>query len=162
MHYRRRQSLLIVFVLCGVLMVSLGALARAGSGNEGTYVIASLAAQTTLIQSQLQSIFGNVQVITPAQDYSDFNGSWSSVGMFNMVVVSDYPSVAVLAGQQIHPPQFGERARIVDRPGGGPDVRHPASKALGSRPDLRGGQRRPTQRPQLPFRLSHPPSLGDK
>ncbi|MGH9918521.1 MAG: hypothetical protein ACRD6W_06610, partial [Nitrososphaerales archaeon] len=44
--------------------------------------------------SQLQSIFGNVQVITPSQDYSDFN-VMSDVGTFNLIVVSNYPSVAI-------------------------------------------------------------------
>ncbi|MDA4132617.1 MAG: hypothetical protein OK454_05770, partial [Thaumarchaeota archaeon] len=67
----RRQSLLVVFVLLGVLMVSLGALAGPDPAIKA-YVVAS-PAQTSLIQSQLQSMFGNVQVVTPAQDYSDFN-----------------------------------------------------------------------------------------
>jgi len=88
----RRQSLLVIFVLLGVLMVSLGALAGPSPAVKA-YVIAS-PAQTSLIQSQLQSIFGNVQVVTPAQDYSDFN-VMSDVGMFNMIVVSDYPTIAV-------------------------------------------------------------------
>jgi hypothetical protein len=88
----RRQSLLVVFVLLGVLMVSMGAIAGPDPAIKA-YVIAS-PAQTTLIQSQLQSIFGNVQVVTPSQDYSDFN-VMSDVGMFNIIVVSDYPSVAV-------------------------------------------------------------------
>ncbi|MDA4132314.1 MAG: hypothetical protein OK454_04215, partial [Thaumarchaeota archaeon] len=88
----RRQSLLIVFVLLGVLMVSLGALAGPAPAVKA-YVIAS-PTQTSLIQSQLQSMFGNVQVITPSQDYSDFN-VMSDVGTFNLLVVSDYPSTAV-------------------------------------------------------------------
>ncbi len=83
------QNLLVLFVFCGVLMVSLGALAGPSPAMKA-YVIAS-PTQTNAIQSQLQSVFGNVQVITPAQDYSDFN-VMSSVGMFNIIVVSDYPS----------------------------------------------------------------------
>ncbi|HEV2390575.1 MAG TPA: hypothetical protein VGS04_07625, partial [Nitrososphaerales archaeon] len=88
----RRQSLLAVFVLLGVLMVSLGALAGPDPAVKA-YVIAS-PAQTSLIDAQLNSIFGNVQVITPSQDYSDFN-VMSDVGTFNLIVVSDYPSVAI-------------------------------------------------------------------
>jgi hypothetical protein len=88
----RRQSLLVVFVLLGVLMVSLGALSGPSPAVKA-YVIAS-PTQTGLIQSQLQSMFPNVQVITPAQDYSDFN-VMSDVGTFNLIVVSDYPSTAV-------------------------------------------------------------------
>jgi hypothetical protein len=88
----RRQSLLVVFVLLGVLMVSLGALAGPAPAVKA-YVMAS-PTQTNLIQSQLQAVFGNVQVITPSQDYSDFN-VMSDVGTFNLIVVSDYPAVAV-------------------------------------------------------------------
>ena len=106
----RRQSLLVVFVLLGVLMVSLGALGGPAPTIKA-YVVAS-PAQTSLIQSQLQSIFGDVQVVTPSQDYSDFN-VMSNVGMFNLIVVSDYPSVAVPEVSKFILPSLGNVPVVV-------------------------------------------------
>ncbi|MGI0081315.1 MAG: hypothetical protein ACRECH_17035, partial [Nitrososphaerales archaeon] len=48
----------------------------------------------TQIQNNLQTLIGNVQVVTPAQDYVDFQ-VMSNVGTFNMIVVSNYSSFNV-------------------------------------------------------------------
>lgn len=85
-------TLLILFVLSGTLMVSVGAL----GGPDPTlkaYVIASPPVANQ-IQDQLRNVTGsNVQVITPSDDVNDFQ-VMSSVGTFNLMVLSSYPSTA--------------------------------------------------------------------
>ena len=88
------KRILVLFLLCSVLMI--GAAASAGPDPRvKAYVIADQAT-VPQIASNLGSIAGPVQAVTPAEDYTDFN-VMSSVGEFNLVVVSDYPSVGVPA-----------------------------------------------------------------
>lgn len=90
--YVQSKNLLVLFVLCGILMAALAA-AAGPDPQFKAYVIADppVASQIT---NNLQTILGNVQVITPAQDYSDFQ-VMSTVGMFNMVVVSTYSNFTI-------------------------------------------------------------------
>ncbi|MGI0091320.1 MAG: hypothetical protein ACREBS_06385, partial [Nitrososphaerales archaeon] len=85
------KKLLVLFLACGMIMITLAAL----SGPDPTYKAYVIATPTeqAQIQSQLTSIVGgNVQIITPTEDYNDFQ-VMSSVGTFNMVVVSQYSSL---------------------------------------------------------------------
>ncbi len=90
--YFQSKNLLVLFILTGILMASLAA-AAGPSPQFKVYVIAD-PTTATQIQNNLQSLIGNVQVVTPAQDYVDFQ-VMSNVGMFNMVVVSNYTSFNV-------------------------------------------------------------------
>ena len=85
------KRLLVLFLACGMIMISVAAL----SGPDPTfkaYVIAT-PAELPQIQTQLENIVqGNVQIITPSQDYNDFE-VMSNVGTFNMVVVSQYSTL---------------------------------------------------------------------
>ncbi len=101
--YLQSKNLLVLFILTGILMASLAA-AAGPSPQFKVFVIAD-PSTATQIQNNLQSLIGNVQVVTPAQDYVDFQ-VMSNVGMFNMVVVSNYTSfnigdVATYVGQGI-------------------------------------------------------------
>jgi len=86
------RNLLVLFILTGFLMTSLGALAGPDPQYRA-YVIAdpSIVRQ---ISSSLQSTIGPTQIITPAQDYSDF-GVMSSVNTFNVVVISRYSATSL-------------------------------------------------------------------
>jgi len=83
------RKLLALFILCALVMVALGALGGPDPRVKA-YVIANPTA-TQQIETQLQEVAGNVQVLTPTQDYSDFN-VMSSVGQFNIIVFSNYDS----------------------------------------------------------------------
>jgi len=82
------RKLLALFVLCSLIMAA-GAVLGGPNPRVTAYV---LAAPTSVqaIQSSLQHVAGNVQVITPSEDFTDF-AVMSSVGQFSMVVVSNYP-----------------------------------------------------------------------
>ncbi|MGI0081555.1 MAG: hypothetical protein ACRECH_18295, partial [Nitrososphaerales archaeon] len=87
--YVQSKNLLVLFILTGILMASLAA-AAGPAPQFKVYVIAD-PSTATRIQNNLQTLIGNVQVVTPAQDYVDFQ-VMSNVGMFNMIVVSNYTS----------------------------------------------------------------------
>ncbi|MDA4136367.1 MAG: hypothetical protein OK449_05125 [Thaumarchaeota archaeon] len=80
------KKLLALFILCGIVMVAVGALGGPDPQVKA-YVISGNQHNVPLIQTQLQKVAGNVQVITPSDDYSDF-AVMSSVGDFNLVVFS--------------------------------------------------------------------------
>ena len=88
----KSTELLVFFIICAIVMVSLATM-TGPDPNLQAYVIAS-PTQTHQIHQQLIQAFQNVQVTTPSQDYTDF-GVMSSVGMFKVVVISDYPSTAL-------------------------------------------------------------------
>ena len=81
-----------LFVLCGVLMVSIGVMAGP-SPQIKAYVVAN-PSPVPQIQNNLNLAVGSSQVFTPGQDYSDF-GVMSSIGFFNVVVISNYPPLAL-------------------------------------------------------------------
>ena len=81
------RKLLVLFVLCALVMVSLAAVAGPDPRVKA-YVIAN-PSSVNRIATSLSSVAGSVIAITPAQDYSDF-AVMSSVGEFKMVVVSNY------------------------------------------------------------------------
>jgi hypothetical protein len=80
------RKLLALFILCGIVMVAVGVLGGPDPQVKA-YVIAGNQNSVTLIQDQLQHVAGNVQVVTPSDDYSDF-AVMSSVADFNLVVFS--------------------------------------------------------------------------
>jgi hypothetical protein len=82
------RKLLALFILCALVMVALGALGGPDPRVKA-YVIAGDSATTNAIQGQLQQVAGNVQVLSPTQDYTDFD-VMSSVGQFNLIVFSNY------------------------------------------------------------------------
>jgi hypothetical protein len=84
------RKLLALFILCALVMVALGAVGGPDPRVKA-YVIAGDSTQTNAIQSELQALVpgGNVQVLTPTQDYTDFD-VMSSVGQFNIIVFSNY------------------------------------------------------------------------
>ncbi|MDG6994401.1 MAG: hypothetical protein JRN52_00645 [Nitrososphaerota archaeon] len=87
------RTFLMLFVLCGILMVSIGVMAGP-SPQIKAYVVA-YPNSVPQIQNNLNlATGGSTQVVTPAQDYSDFN-VMSSVGDFNIVVISAYPPLAL-------------------------------------------------------------------
>lgn len=86
------RKLLVLFVLCALVMVSFAAVAGPDSRVKA-YVIAD-PSSVGAISTGLSSVAGNVLVITPAEDYSDF-AVMSSVGEFNLVVISNYPSAGL-------------------------------------------------------------------
>jgi hypothetical protein len=90
--YVQSKNLLVLFILTGVLMASFAAV-TGPSPQFKAYIIAdpSIANQ---IQTNLQAAIPNIEVITPAQDYVDFQ-VMSNVGTFNMIVVSNYTSFNV-------------------------------------------------------------------
>jgi hypothetical protein len=89
----KARNFLILFILCGVLMVSFAAL-TGPNPSVGVYIIAS-SQDAKQIQGQLQALSPTrLQVVTPAQDYSDFD-VMSSVGMFKVLVISGYPGPAL-------------------------------------------------------------------
>lgn len=81
------KKLLALFILCALVMVAFGAVGGPDPRMKA-YVIAGDQATTTQIQNELQSISGNVLVLTPSEDYTDFS-VMSSVGQFNVVIFSN-------------------------------------------------------------------------
>lgn len=105
------KRLLVLFLACSMLMVTMAAV----SGPDPTFKAYVMAAPTEQpqIQSVLQSIVGApVQIITPSQDYDDFQ-VMSNVGTFNMVIVSQYSSLQLqdVGGSVL--PYFGNVPVIV-------------------------------------------------
>lgn len=86
------KRLLALFILCSVLMVGLGAVVGPYPVPKA-YVLAAPGA-VSQIHSSLASFEGNVAIITPSQDYSDFQ-VMSNIGDFDLAVVSNYPSLAL-------------------------------------------------------------------
>jgi hypothetical protein len=86
------RTLLALFIICALVMV---ALAAAGGPDSRTkaYVVAN-PGTTMAVQTELQQITGNALVLGPQQDYSDFN-VMSSVGQFNLIVISNYPQASL-------------------------------------------------------------------
>lgn len=89
------RKLLALFILCALLMVALGAVGGPDPKTKA-YVIASQQG-TTQVKDQLSKVAPNLLVLTPTQDFADFN-VMSSVGQFNVVVISgtatDIPEVS--------------------------------------------------------------------
>ena len=85
----RPRKLLALFILCSLIMAA-GAVLGGPDPKVTAYVLAA-PGSVAGIQSNLQQVAGNVQVITPSEDFTDFN-VMSSVGQFSMVVVSNYPA----------------------------------------------------------------------
>lgn len=81
----KTRKLLALFLLCAFFMTAVAAVAGPDPQVKA-YVIAN-PNEVPAIQSSLSSVAGNVDVITPEQDFSDF-GVMSSVNMFNIVVIS--------------------------------------------------------------------------
>src|SRR5579875_58281 len=86
------RNLLVLFILTGCLMASLGAMA----GPDPQYRAYAIADPSLVpqITGSLQGAIGPTQVITPAQDYSDFC-VMSSVNTFSVVVVSRYSATSL-------------------------------------------------------------------
>jgi hypothetical protein len=93
------RKLLVLFILCALVMVALAAVGGPDPRLKA-YVMAS-PGTTTAITTELHQYSANVLVITPSQDFSDFN-VMSSVGQFNLVVISNDP-----------PSQLGEQIGFV-------------------------------------------------
>ena len=89
------RKLLALFILCGIVMVAIAALG--GPDPQVKAFVVAEPKEASAIQSQLQPVAGNVQVVTPAEDYSDF-AVMSSVGDFNLVVFSSYPQLNDISG----------------------------------------------------------------
>ncbi len=81
----RPRNLLVLFVLCAIVMVSL-AVVGGPDPRVKAYVVAG--SDSSQVQAQLQQAYGNALVLTPSQDYTDF-AVMESVGQFNMVVISN-------------------------------------------------------------------------
>jgi hypothetical protein len=82
------RKLLTLFILCSLLMVALGAFGGPDPRVKA-FVMAGTPAQTDAIKTQLQAVAGsNALIITPDDDFTDFN-VMSSVGQFNIVVISN-------------------------------------------------------------------------
>lgn len=85
------KNLLVLFISCSILMVAIATL----SGPSPVYKVYVIAPPTEQdnIQNELQYLVnGPVQIITPSQDFSDFQ-VMSSVGMFRMIIVSNSPTL---------------------------------------------------------------------
>lgn len=107
----RPKTLLILFVACAVLMVALGA-----AGGPDPHVKAYVVADQSNVQAITNSLSGTtgngISVITPYEDYSDF-GVMSSVGQFNMVVISNYPALSLPQINEFVVPNLGNVPVIV-------------------------------------------------
>jgi len=86
------RKLLALFLLCALLMASAAAIGGPDSRLKA-YVVAD-PSDAASIQKDLQHVAENNLVITPAQDYTDF-AVMSSVGQFELVVFSSYPSAGL-------------------------------------------------------------------
>lgn len=88
----RPKTLAVLFLLCAFLMIGIGA-TGGPDPRVKAYVIADPSA-VSAIHSGLASAAGSVSVVTPSEDYTDF-GTMSSVGMFQIAVISNYPPLAL-------------------------------------------------------------------
>jgi hypothetical protein len=86
------RKLLALFILCSLIMAA-GAVLGGPDPRMTAYVLAAPGSVKT-IQSSLPQVAGNVQVITPSEDFTDF-AVMSSVGQFSIVVVSNYPATGL-------------------------------------------------------------------
>lgn len=88
----RPRKLLALFILCSLIMAA-GAVLGGPNPRVTAYVLAAPASMTA-IQGSLRPVAGNVSVITPSEDFTDF-AVMSSVGQFSIVVVSNYPNASL-------------------------------------------------------------------
>lgn len=86
------RKLLALFILCSLIMAA-GAVLGGPDPRVTAYVLAA-PESVSAIQSSLRPVAGNVQVITPSEDFTDF-AVMSSVGQFSIVVVSNYPNASL-------------------------------------------------------------------
>ena len=86
------KTLLILFIMCAFLMVSIAALTGPGP-TARVYVVAS-STERGAIQHDLQQAIGNVELVNPSQDYSDID-VMSSIGEFKVIVISSYQSASL-------------------------------------------------------------------
>ena len=86
------KKLLVLFLVCSIAMVSLAAFAGPDPRVKA-YVIAD-PSSVPQIRNNLAAIAGSVLVVTPSDDYSDFS-TMASVGMFNIVIISNYPTLGL-------------------------------------------------------------------
>ncbi|MDG6902226.1 MAG: hypothetical protein JRM80_09735 [Nitrososphaerota archaeon] len=84
----RPRTLLVLFILISLVMVAGGALG--GPAPRRTAYIMAATTSVSAIQNGLRPVAGDVQVVTPAQDFTDF-AVMSSVGQFQIVVISNLP-----------------------------------------------------------------------
>jgi len=85
----RPRTLLVLFILCSLVMVA-GAAMGGPAPRDTAYVMAA-PASVSLIQQSLQRVAPGIQIVTPSQDFTDF-AVMSSVGQFNIVVISNLPT----------------------------------------------------------------------
>ncbi|MDA4113033.1 MAG: hypothetical protein OK474_03205 [Thaumarchaeota archaeon] len=100
------RKLLAMFILCALLMAALGALGGPDPRLKA-YVIGQ-PSSTQAIQKELGAISGNALVLTPSQDFTDFN-VMSSVGQFNVAVLSNYTEAQI---QQAGPFVLGNLGNV--------------------------------------------------
>jgi hypothetical protein len=86
------KKLLALFLLCSILMVTAAAVAGPFP-NEKAYVVAAPSSVGPIHRSLL-SFEGSVTIVTPSQDYSDFE-VMSSIADFNLAVISDYSTLGL-------------------------------------------------------------------
>ncbi len=86
------KKLLALFILCSLVMVAPAAFGGPDPRTKA-YVIAA-ADSVPNVRTNLDMVAGNVLVLTPSQDFADFD-VMSSVGQFNIAIISNYPSAAL-------------------------------------------------------------------
>jgi hypothetical protein len=103
------RKLLALFILCALVMVALGALGGPDPRVKA-YMITGSSTATDLIQTELQKVpgAGNLLVLTPTQDFTDFD-VMSSVGQFNIVVFSNYTNAEI---QEVSPYILGNLGNV--------------------------------------------------
>ena len=101
------RKLLAMFILCALVMVAIGAMGGPDPRLKA-YVIAGNQATANQVQKELQQINDNVLVLTPSQDFTDFN-VMSSVGQFNLVVFANYTEPQI---QQVGPFVLGNLGNV--------------------------------------------------
>jgi hypothetical protein len=89
-HKLQAGDLLVYFILCGILMVAVAVMFGPNPSVQA-FVVST---DTHDVHQGLDNALGNVQIITPSEDYTDFN-VMSSVGQFNVAVISGYPSFSL-------------------------------------------------------------------
>jgi hypothetical protein len=106
----RPKTILVLFLLCAILMISLG-VAAGPDPQVKAYVIADPSG-VNAIRASLAGAVGSVAVVTPDQDYVDF-ATMSSVGDFNVVVVSNYPTLALPPVSEFVLPSLGNVPLVI-------------------------------------------------
>jgi len=88
----RPRTLLVLYILCSLVMVA-GATIGGPAPRDTAYVMSDPSDQLLIQQSLQNATNQSIQVVTPSQDFTDF-AVMSSVGRFNMVVISSSLSPA--------------------------------------------------------------------